>query len=294
MRFSAAARALDEVLAGFTHDLAEAGAVVVDFHLDTRIERPGFDPFPQRKLDLGTCYASRPLIEFTVRQLVERLENVTIRQSCRVQEIVTAPGGNAVTGLHCVTSERGTDTLSADLVVDASGRGSLIRQLLKSIGHPLPAETSIGMDIGYSTALFAVPDDAPKDWKATALLPDAPGTSRGGFLLPCEGNRWIVTLAGMHGDNPPGDRQGIPRFRTEPADPNHPRRDCARRTGRRDPSVRNACEHASTFRAVRCIPARPASAWRCNLPLQSGLWSRHDRCVDRGIASKPVALAKGR
>jgi 2-polyprenyl-6-methoxyphenol hydroxylase-like FAD-dependent oxidoreductase len=206
------ARALDELFPGFTHHLARAGAVMIDFPLDTRIERPGFDPFPQRKLALGTCCASRPLIEFTVRQFVEQLGNVTIRQGCRVQGIETTPGGAIVTGLRCVTAEKRTDTLSADLVVDASGRGGLILQLLKSIGHPLPEDTSIGMDIGYATALFAIPDDAPEDWKATAVLPDAPETSRGGFLFPCEGNQWIVTLAGMHDDKPPGDWQGFHDF----------------------------------------------------------------------------------
>jgi hypothetical protein len=32
--------------------------------------------------------------------------------------------------------------------------------LLESIGQPMPEETVIGVDIGYATAVFAIPDDA--------------------------------------------------------------------------------------------------------------------------------------
>jgi hypothetical protein len=50
------------------------------------MERPGYDPFPQR--DLGWCsYALlRPTIERTVRSRVEGQPNTTLRQRCRVQE----------------------------------------------------------------------------------------------------------------------------------------------------------------------------------------------------------------
>jgi 2-polyprenyl-6-methoxyphenol hydroxylase-like FAD-dependent oxidoreductase len=33
--------------------------------------------------------------------------------------------------------------------------------------------------------------------------------SRGGLMLPLEGNRWMVTIAGRHGDVPPGDPEGF-------------------------------------------------------------------------------------
>jgi len=39
--------------------------------------------------------------------------------------------------------------LRADLVIDASGRGTLTLALLQSIGRPLPEETTIGIDLGY-------------------------------------------------------------------------------------------------------------------------------------------------
>jgi hypothetical protein len=37
----------------------------------------------------------------------------------------------------------------------------------------------------------------------------APQNGRGGLLLPLEGNRWMVTIGGRHGDVPPGDTEGF-------------------------------------------------------------------------------------
>ncbi|MFL5331075.1 MAG: squalene monooxygenase, partial [Gemmataceae bacterium] len=37
----------------------------------------------------------------------------------------------------------------------------------------------------------------------------APDDSRGGLMLPLEGNRWMATIGGRHGDAPPGDAEGF-------------------------------------------------------------------------------------
>ena len=37
----------------------------------------------------------------------------------------------------------------------------------------------------------------------------APQNSRGGLMLPLEGNRWMATIGGRHGDVPPGDAEGF-------------------------------------------------------------------------------------
>ena len=41
---------------------------------------------------------------------------------------------------------------------------------------------------------------------------DNPGSFRGGAVLPVEGDRWQVTLAGVHGDAPPGTDEGVGAF----------------------------------------------------------------------------------
>src|SRR6516165_1724771 len=130
-------RALGELFPGFEQDLERAGAVPLRVGLDLRMERPGYDPFPQR--DLGWCsYAlSRPTIERTVRSRVEAQPNTTLRQRCRVQEILATPNGEAVTGVRYENANGASETIAADLVVDASGRGALTTALLQSIDRPL-------------------------------------------------------------------------------------------------------------------------------------------------------------
>jgi 2-polyprenyl-6-methoxyphenol hydroxylase-like FAD-dependent oxidoreductase len=202
-------RALDELFPGFEQDLARVGAVPLRVGLDVRMERPGYDPFPQR--DLGWCsYAlSRPTIERTVRSRVEGQPNTTLRQQCRVQEILATQNGEAITGVRYENVNGTSETIAADLVVDASGRGTSTLNLLKSIGRPLPEETTIGIDLGYATCVFAVPDDAPADWKGVMTFGQAPQNSRGGLMFPLEGNRWMTTIGGRHGDVPPGDVEGF-------------------------------------------------------------------------------------
>ena len=73
----------------------------------------------------------------------------------------------------------------------------------------MPAETAIGIDLRYATCVFAIPDDASTDWKGVMTFGQAPQNSRGDLMLPLEGNRWMVTVGGRHGDAPPGDAEGF-------------------------------------------------------------------------------------
>jgi 2-polyprenyl-6-methoxyphenol hydroxylase-like FAD-dependent oxidoreductase len=202
-------RALSKLFPGFEQDLAGAGAVPLRVGLDVRMERPGYDPFPQRDLGWFSYAVSRPTIERAVRRRVESRPNIALRQRCRVQEMLTSPNGEAVAGVRYDNDNGASETIAADLVVDASGRGALTLALLQSIGRPPPEETTIGIDLGYATCVFAIPDDAPTDWKGVMIFGEAPHNSRGGLMLPLEGNRWMATIGGRHGDVPSGDVEGF-------------------------------------------------------------------------------------
>src|SRR5262245_42772410 len=155
--------AFAELLPGFERDLAAGGAVLMRSGLDMRVERPGFDPFPQRDLGISSYAMSRPLLELTARRLVQAHARVEIRPRCRVQGLVTS--GPAVTGVQYAAADGQTETLSADLVIDASGRGTLTLDTLSAMGAVRPEETEIGVDLHYATAVYDIPGDAPGDWK---------------------------------------------------------------------------------------------------------------------------------
>ena len=205
-------RALRELFPAFEHDLARAGAVPLRVATDLRLEVPGFDPFPQRDLGWHVYSMSRPLIELVVRQQVQRYANVMLRERCRVRNLIVSPDRETVAGVRCEDGDGRSETLPVDLVVDASGRGSLTQDLLVSIGYPSPEETVIGVDFGYARAIFAIPDDAPADWKGAMTLPNASENSRGALMLPIEGQRWMVGFAGRYGEKPPGDFEGFLAF----------------------------------------------------------------------------------
>jgi 2-polyprenyl-6-methoxyphenol hydroxylase-like FAD-dependent oxidoreductase len=204
--------ALTEIFPEVEQDLERAGAVRVRVGLDIMVERPGYDPFPQRDLGFDTFCMSRSLLEFTVRRRLEQADNITLRSRCRVAEIVPAPDGNNVTVVRCENAEGQVEAITADLLVDASGRAALTLAYLECIGAEKPDETQIGIDQAYSTTIFEIPTHAPRGWKAVLHLPTPPHSSRGAFIFPIEHNRWIVSLGGNHGDAPSGDIDGFMAF----------------------------------------------------------------------------------
>jgi len=205
-------RALSELFPGLEESLESAGAVRLRVGLDIRVDRPGFDPFPQRDLGFDAYAMSRPLVELTVRRRVQETASIELRTGGQVQGLVPSPDGAAVTGVR-YTSPSGTEeTVAADLVIDASGRGTPTLDALAAMGRTAPAETTIGVDLGYASAVFAIPDDAPKDWKGAFCLPGAGRASRGSLMLPLEGHRWIATVGGRHADQPPGDEAGFMEY----------------------------------------------------------------------------------
>jgi 2-polyprenyl-6-methoxyphenol hydroxylase-like FAD-dependent oxidoreductase len=199
-------RALGGLFSGFEEDLLQAGATTMRVSTDLRFERPGYDPFPQRDLGLDVYSMSRPLIESVVRKRVAAYNNISLRERCRAQEFIGT--AQTVTAVRCESVDGKSDLLPADLVIDASGHGLLTLHLIESFGQPAPPETSIGVDIGYTTAMFEIPADAPSDWKGLITLPEPPRNRRGVFLLPAEGGRWIATLSGRYHEKPPDDESG--------------------------------------------------------------------------------------
>jgi 2-polyprenyl-6-methoxyphenol hydroxylase-like FAD-dependent oxidoreductase len=220
--------ALAELCPGLEAALSDAGAVRLRVGLDIRVERPGFDPFPQRDLGFDAYAMSRPLVELTVRRLVQRCTSIEVRTGCQIQELVPSPGSTAVAGVRYTDPKGGAQNVAADLVIDASGRGTPTLDALAALGRPAPAETTIGVDVGYSSAVFAIPDDAATDWKGVFCFPGAGRASRGSLMLPLEGQRWIATVGGRHGDQPPGDEAGFMEYAK----------------GLRTPTIYNAIQHA--------------------------------------------------
>ena len=207
--------ALGDLFPGFAKDLAQAGAVEVNAGLEMRIELPGLDPFPRYDLRRSVFALSRPLLELLLRQRLEQYPNVKLQQECLVLGLLGALDGSIVTGVQYETSTGITRNLAADLVVDASARGTITLDFLRRTGLQLPKETVVGMDMHFASASFTLPTLA-SGFKVITTLPKSPEDLRYGSILPIEGNRWQVVLAGRgHDDMPPADGDGFLAYASE-------------------------------------------------------------------------------
>jgi 2-polyprenyl-6-methoxyphenol hydroxylase-like FAD-dependent oxidoreductase len=105
----------------------------------------------------------------------------------------------------------GGQTLAADLVVDAGGRGSRAQRWLAELGFEAPPETTIGVDFAYSSTRYEKP--ASYHEEPTILVGGRPPTHpSGGGIFEIEHNIWHVSLAGRFGDYPPTDEAGFLAF----------------------------------------------------------------------------------
>jgi 2-polyprenyl-6-methoxyphenol hydroxylase-like FAD-dependent oxidoreductase len=197
-------KALENLFPGFGHELMRAGAEPMNPGFDMLYEIPGQDVWPRINLSWPTYSMSRPLIERTLRRQVERIRNIKVRPGCRVLNIVSDAQVLAATGIRYETPGGNRKTLEADLIVDASGNGSLTVEFLKATDRRPLAETRIGVNTRYASALFERVEIGI-DYKGVFTFPDAPEHSRWGLILPAENNRYQVLLIGRGNDIPPID-----------------------------------------------------------------------------------------
>jgi len=58
-------------------------------------------------------------------------------------------------------------------------------------------ETVVDAFWGYATRIYEPVEEYKKEWKVLFLMNRPPYQPRAGIIQPIEGNRWIVTLAGV-------------------------------------------------------------------------------------------------
>jgi len=102
--------------------------------------------------------------------------------------------------------------MGAKLVVDAGGRGSRLPSWLNDLGYSPPEETVVNSFLGYASRTYELNQAEDLSWKGAYIQPAPPEVRRGGVLFPTEGNRWLLTLAGLGKDYPPTDEPGFLEF----------------------------------------------------------------------------------
>jgi 2-polyprenyl-6-methoxyphenol hydroxylase-like FAD-dependent oxidoreductase len=202
-------RIMQRLFPGFENELLEAGAQVGDSTGEGLwFQHGGY--LTQTNGDLRVALISRPLLEAKVRARVLGLPNVQVEVGVNVLGLASRDPKRVI-GVK-LDRGAGDELLEADLVLDASGRGSRSGAWLEALGYA-PAEVSeIKVNMGYASRTYRRKRSDLGGNTHLIVAPKAPFQKRGGVLLAQEDDRWIVTLIGMVGDYCPTDESGFLEF----------------------------------------------------------------------------------
>lgn len=184
---------LNRLFPGLQDELIEAGAVAVNagrglaWHYGGRWRAPFDDA-------LAFVSLTRPLLETAIAERVRGLPGLSVLERTDVNGLLADRGRITGVRLRASGADPTRPPLEADLIVDASGRGSRTPRWLQEQGFEPPVESRIGIRVAYASCLFRRPRHLPA-WQA--LLFGEPAARRSGSIFPVEGDRWLVTLAGF-------------------------------------------------------------------------------------------------
>jgi 2-polyprenyl-6-methoxyphenol hydroxylase-like FAD-dependent oxidoreductase len=201
--------ALEELLPGLGAELRAAGAVDLDTGDLAWLGEVGWSPFRRRQF--GVLSLTRPLLEHLVLQRIRHLPGAAVLDGNRVVSL--RPGGHR--RWQVVTADGSVH--HADLVIDASGRGSRLPAWLAEVGVGPVAVSEVDARTGYATREYAVPPG--RLVPAGVVVLQTPETPTGGLALPVEGDRWLVTAVGSGEHRPPRDTDGFESFLRSLRDP---------------------------------------------------------------------------
>lgn len=202
-------RELERLFPGIEADLRSAGAAPVDICNDVaHCTEWGW----ARRAPTGVAplALSRLLLENTVRGRVLRdVPNLTRCEETRVTGLITRAEGSRmrVTGISTSSSQQ--RQISADLVVDASGRNSKCLEWLEAQGVGRPAEELVDSFAGYASRFYELAPDANRWWRGMLIDAWKPDFKHWGLLMPIENGRHVLTLGGVNGAYPAHDEAGF-------------------------------------------------------------------------------------
>src|SRR5262249_48520186 len=138
-------RVLENFFPGFFREARKAGGLGVDLTQDAYwcFEGGEYLRFPS---DLEGLLISRPLLEGIVRERVRRVPNVRIWDGCQVQGLISSSDRRRVTAIQ-IRRTAAPRPVVADLVVDATGRGSHSPAWLEAMGYRKPTEDKIEVNV---------------------------------------------------------------------------------------------------------------------------------------------------
>jgi 2-polyprenyl-6-methoxyphenol hydroxylase-like FAD-dependent oxidoreductase len=204
---------LDDFFPGLLDDLTAGGVPVVRDFAEFRFAPVGRPLcLAGRLVEPFLCQASRPYLEDRVRARVRALPAIEMVDRCEVGGLVTDAGRDRVTGVRVLRAADGAEQIvEADLVVDATGRGSRTPAWLATIGYDRPPEEQLTIQLKYATRHLRRRPGALGGAKVIGIGAE-PSRPTGLVMFAQEDDRWILTVIGYDGHHPPTDPDGFLAF----------------------------------------------------------------------------------
>ncbi|MFJ8844685.1 FAD-dependent oxidoreductase [Streptomyces cyaneofuscatus] len=204
---------IEELFPGLTKQVVADGGAVGDMAGDIRWFLNGKRLAPVRT-GLTSLTVSRPFLESYVRTRVQELSPVSFLEERDVVGLEATADGGTVTGVRVSRQARGSDVevLRADLVVDATGRGSRTPVWLEQLGYERVEEEHLKIGLGYTSRVYTIREDPYRDNEISIGVVSSPTRPRGAIAARQEAGRVIVTAYGIAGDHPPTDPEGFDAF----------------------------------------------------------------------------------
>lgn len=198
-------RVMDEYFPGMMDELEARGAPRGDVTGDFLWFQYGHWKL-RHECGLRGITVSRPCLEAAIRRRVRAVRNLRFLEGVDGASPLFDRAAGRVTGLAVQHRDRDlSETITADLVIDASGRGSRSPKWLEQWGFGSPDSTAVKIHVGYATRTFERRPGQFFNSIGGLISGTPPASTRYGAVLAAEGNRWVVTLVGNVRDYPPTD-----------------------------------------------------------------------------------------
>jgi 2-polyprenyl-6-methoxyphenol hydroxylase-like FAD-dependent oxidoreductase len=203
---------LEELFPGFTAGAVATGIPTGDLgELRWFFNGVRLKPSPT---GLVCVSATRPVLESHVRARVSALPNVTLIEQTDIVGITTTRDNSRVTGveIHRRAEGRAAEVLEADLVIDATGRGSRTPVWLDELGYGRPEEDRVKINVSYTTRSYRLADESILNGDLSINSVSTPAAPRGAFFSRIEDGKCLLSLTGVLGDSAPTDNEGFLEF----------------------------------------------------------------------------------
>ncbi|GGV30878.1 FAD-dependent oxidoreductase [Streptomyces spectabilis] len=208
--WSGGARAIEALLPRITDHWLAAGARRIPLPTGlVSMSAAGWLPrWPEMQYVIA---CSRDLLDWVVRSRVLTHPVITVYE--RAELLGLTGTARRVCGVRFRARDGTEATLDADLVVDASGRGSRAPRWLAALGVPAVREETVDSGLAYASRFFRGPEGSERFPIVNVQSdPRRPVPGRTATIVPIEGARWLVTLSGTRGGQPTGSAGAFADF----------------------------------------------------------------------------------